>query len=75
MIIFEDLSIQTRSDVPNEDWTCGMAKYVVDDYSPLAEKILNAEHGWKPVTEGDALVDVEILRGDAVESKGGGGDE
>lgn len=39
MIILNDLNIQTRSDMPNSDWTNGEAGYVVDDNSTLAKKI------------------------------------
>ena len=41
MVIFKDFVIQTRSDVPNADWTNGEARYVVEDGSPLYEKILS----------------------------------
>ena len=39
MIIFENKGFQTRSDKPCEDWT-GEAKYIVDDNSPLVQKIM-----------------------------------
>jgi len=58
MIIFNDLSLQTRSDIPNADWTNGQAKYVVDDNSELAEKILSCLN-FEPVEDSDGkLIDV-----------------
>ena len=38
MIIYENKGYETRSDMPNTDWT-GNAKYVVPDGSELALKI------------------------------------
>jgi hypothetical protein len=62
MIIFDDLSLQTRSDVPNSDWTNGEAKYVVDCNSPLAERILSVPK-FEPIEDDNGgLVDiVEIV--------------
>jgi hypothetical protein len=62
MVIFEDLSFQSRSDKPDSDWT-GMAKYVVADDSPIVEKIASAQWGWKPVEDPETLqlTDVELL--------------
>lgn len=59
MIIFKDLTIQTRSDKPNSDWT-NLAKYVVDDNSYLANKIINeCPYGFTPVEDGEGnLIDV-----------------
>ncbi|MCL2634969.1 MAG: hypothetical protein FWD34_10735 [Oscillospiraceae bacterium] len=58
MIIFDDLSLQTRSDVPNSDWTGGLAKYVVDDNSDLARKIFSFP-AFEPVEdENGNLIDV-----------------
>ena len=46
MIIFENHSWQTRTDKPNENWLAELAdleqpKYVVDDNSELADKIMS----------------------------------
>jgi hypothetical protein len=62
MVIFKDLTFQTRSDVPNRDWTGGEARFVVADNSALADKIMAATFGFEPIV-GDAgeLVDVVVL--------------
>jgi len=58
MRIFDNLSLQTKSDKPNEDWTHGEAKYIVDDYSPLAQKILECTQ-FEPVENDEGeLIDV-----------------
>ena len=59
MIIFKNLSWQTRSDKPFEDWT-NSAKYVVNDNSDLANKIINScPYGFTPVEDKDGnLIDV-----------------
>ena len=58
MIIFNDLSLQTRSDVPNADWTGGQAKYVIDDNSELFIKILSCT-AFEPVEDDNGnLIDV-----------------
>lgn len=40
MIIYENKGYETRSDMPNADWT-GEALYVIPDSSNLANKIQN----------------------------------
>lgn len=61
MIIFEDLSIQTRSDKPNTDWTNGQAKYVVADGSALATKILTCAPYFTPIEdENGNLIDIIV---------------
>ncbi|MDR0222608.1 MAG: hypothetical protein LBI38_03605 [Oscillospiraceae bacterium] len=73
MIIFDDLSLQTRSDVPFGDWTAlpgspGKARYVVDDGGELASKILDIRV-FEPVEDGEGnLIDV-------VPATGGDGNE
>jgi len=58
MIIFDDLSFQTRSDMPNTLWDDN-AKWVVDDNSELADKILGCDK-FEPIEDGDGnLIDVE----------------
>ena len=57
MIIFEDKGFQTNSLFPNEDWT-GKAKYVVDDNSELARKIIQLYPNYDFVVENGILVDV-----------------
>jgi hypothetical protein len=69
MIIFDDFTLQTRSDFPNGNWLIGCSdwsgppvRYVVDDYSPLADKIMSAEFGWEPIEdEFGTLIDVTLL--------------
>lgn len=57
MVIFDNLGFQTRSDVPNSDWT-GIGRYVVEDGSPLYKKILRCE-SFEPVEDDEGkLVDV-----------------
>jgi hypothetical protein len=51
MIIFDDFGIQTRSSIPNADWTNGEAMYVVDDNSELAEKILKCNMRFTPIED------------------------
>ncbi len=41
MIIFDDFSYNTHSLFPNSDWV-GTAKYIIDDNSELANKIITA---------------------------------
>jgi hypothetical protein len=62
MVIFEDLTFQSRSDRPDSDWT-GRAKFVVADDSPIAAKIALAEWGWTPVVDPETLrlTDVIVL--------------
>lgn len=59
MIIDSEGLYHTRSDKPNEDWT-GKAKYVIDDNSELAQKIINeCSYGFTPVEDNDGnLIDV-----------------
>lgn len=58
MVIFNDLSYMTRSDMPDSDWT-GEAKYVVEDGSNLANKILSCINGFTAVEdESGNLIDV-----------------
>lgn len=58
MIIFNDMTYLTRSDLPNEDWT-GQAKYVVADGSELANKILEI-FPFTPIEDDKGnLIDVE----------------
>lgn len=60
MIVFKNLSWQTRSDKPNEDWT-EQAKWVVPDGSPLAAKIMSTPR-WTPVEdEHGNLIDIEAV--------------
>jgi len=57
MIIFDDLNFQTRSDMPNTLWDDN-AKWVVDDNSELADKILGCDK-FEAVEDNDGnLVDV-----------------
>jgi hypothetical protein len=59
MIILDDFNAQTRSDVPNEDWTNGKAKYVVEDDTPLADKIMAHAPNFEPVEdENGNLIDI-----------------
>ena len=58
MIIFKDLHYQTRSDMPDTDWT-GEAKYIVPDGSELANKILSCPNGFTVVEDSTGnLIDV-----------------
>lgn len=58
MIIFENLSYITRSDMPDSDLT-GEAKYIVEDGTDLANKILSCANGFTPVEDNDGnLIDV-----------------
>ena len=60
MIIFPNLTWQTRSDEPNEDWT-EQAKWVISDSSPLAAKIM-ATPQWTAVeSENGELIDIEAV--------------
>ena len=61
MIVFENLTIMTRSDKPNEDWTNGEAKYVVEDDTELAAKIIEAAPYFKPIVKKGVLVDIKPL--------------
>ena len=70
MIIFDDLSIQTRSDVPDSDWTGGGAKYVVDDNSELAKRILSYA-AFEPIEDDDGnltdVIEIELPQADEPE--------
>ena len=58
MIVFYNLSIMTRSDLPDSDWT-GEAKYIVTDGSELANKILSCPNGFTAVEDSEGnLIDV-----------------
>lgn len=58
MIIFDNLTWQTRSDKPDSDWTNGNAKYVVCDGSELAYKIMNTP-AWDAVEDDEGnLIDI-----------------
>lgn len=62
MIVFEDGTHQTTSDCPNENYLrkldCKQPKWVVDDNSELAKKIIATPH-WEPVVDDDGnLVDI-----------------
>ncbi len=61
MIIFNDLTWLTRSDMPSEDWT-GKAKYVLPDGSELANKIISAKYGFEIIEEKDgSIIDIQPL--------------
>ena len=63
MIIFDDLSIQTRDDMPNTLWD-DTAKWLVDDNSELAKKILGCE-AFETVEDSDGnLIDILPLEED-----------
>ena len=58
MIVFKDLHYQTRSDLPDSDWT-GEAKYIVPDGSELANKILSCANGFTVIEDNKGnLIDV-----------------
>jgi len=58
MIIFKNLSWQTRSDKPFEDWT-GDAKYIIDDNSELAQKIIDCKYGFTIIEDDEGnLIDI-----------------
>lgn len=66
MIIFENHSWQTRADKPNENWLAGLAdleqpKYVVDDNSELADKIMSTSQ-FTVIEDGNGnIVDIEPI--------------
>lgn len=57
MIVYADKGFETRSDMPNTDWT-GNAMYVVPDGSELALKIEGLYPYYEFVVENGVLVDV-----------------
>jgi len=59
MILDNNLNWHKNSAFPNSDWT-NSAKYIVDDNSELANKIINnCPHGFTPVEDKDGnLIDV-----------------
>ena len=59
MIILNDLNILTRSDKPNEDWTDGEARYVVEDGSELAIKIMECAPYFEPIEKKGVLIDIK----------------
>lgn len=59
MIVYENKGFETRSDMPNSDWT-GNALYVVPDGSELANKIMTNYPYYDFVTdEVGNLIDVD----------------
>lgn len=60
MILYADKGFETRSDMPNEDWT-GNALYVVADGSELAQKIMQLYPYYEFVLEDGRLVDVQAI--------------
>ena len=64
MIIFENHSWQTRTDKPNENWLSEFAdveqpKYVVDDNSELADKIMSTPQFVVVEDDNGNIVDIE----------------
>ena len=58
MIIFEDKGFQTRSDMPDTDWT-GKSKYIVPDGSELSNKIISLYPYYEfVIDENGSLIDV-----------------
>lgn len=52
----------TRSDKPNENWLNDSNYYVVNDYTPLYEKILNANYDYEfVIDENNNLIDIKII--------------
>jgi hypothetical protein len=60
------LSIQTRSDKPNENWTNNDC-YVIEDGSDLANKIMNNYPNIEYVIENDEIKDVKIVEPEPIE--------
>lgn len=60
MIVYENKGIETRSDVPNEDFSIDkIAKYIVEDGTELAEKILLTAPYFEPVLDDKGkLIDI-----------------
>ncbi len=63
MIIYENLSWQTHSSFPDSDWT-GNAKYVIDDNSDIAKKILSCPYSAFEIIEdnNNGVADVNIIK-------------
>lgn len=60
MIVFENLTWQTRSDKPNENWGEN-AKWVINDNSLLAAKIMSTPK-WTAIEDEEYnLVDIEAV--------------
>ena len=56
MIIYEDGSFITSATHPNVDSTGGQAKYVIDDASELAQKVMNYFPNYKIIADEDGNV-------------------
>ena len=60
------LSIQTRSDIPNENWTNDDC-YVIEDGSDLANKIMNNYPNIEYIIKNGEIKDVTILEPKPIE--------